>query len=106
MMSVTLERKSSWISTTAAQLAMAAIVTYQVLLVVLIFLGPDLNSSWHGISEWAIGPCGWIMSGAFLLSALSYATLFLMLNSQLRATLGRIGVIGATGVGLFTGGSP
>ena len=49
------------------------------------------------------------MSGAFLISAASYAGLFLMLKSQLRGALGRIGlgilmvcVIGATGVGLFT----
>lgn len=96
------------ISTTAARLAIGAIVTYQVLLIVLIFLRPDLDPSWHTISEWAIGPYGWVMSGAFLLSALSYAALFVMLKSQLRGAMGRIGLvmllvcaIGATGVGIF-----
>jgi len=97
------------IPTTAARLAMGAIVFYQILLIVLIFLRPDLAPSWHTISEWAIGPYGWIMSGAFLISALSYAALFVMLRSQLRGAMGRIGlalllicVIGATGVGIFT----
>jgi hypothetical protein len=49
------------------------------------------------------------LSGAFLISALSYAALFLMLRSQLHGSLGRmelgillICVIGATGVGIFT----
>lgn len=109
MTSTTLEGTSGAISTTAARLATGAIVSYQVLLVVLILLRPDLEPSWHTISEWAIGPYGWIMSGGFLLSALSYAALFVMLRSQLQGTIGRIGlgillicVIGATGVGIFT----
>lgn len=96
------------ISTIAARLAIASIVAYQLLLVVLIVLRPDLDPSWHTISEWAIGPHGWMMSGAFLISAVSYATLFAMLRSQLRGTMGRIGlgillicVTGAIGVGLF-----
>ncbi len=49
------------------------------------------------------------MSGAFLISALSYAALFVMLISQVQGTMGRIGVgillicvTGAFGVGVFT----
>jgi len=97
------------ISLTAARVAIGAIVGYQVILIALIFIRPDLDPSWHTISEWAIGPHGWIMSAAFLISALSYAALFAMLRSQLRGTMGRIGlgillicVIGAFGVGIFT----
>lgn len=100
---------SEVISTRAAKLAIVAIVFYQILLIVLIFLRADLAPSWHTISEWAIGPYGWIMSGAFLISALSYAALFVMLKSQLHGRLGRVGLgllvicgIGATGVGIFT----
>jgi hypothetical membrane protein len=96
------------ISTSAARLAIVAIVSYQILLIALIFLRPDLAPSWHTISEWAIGPYGWIMSGAFLISALSYAVLFVMLKSQIHGSLGRMGlgillicVIDATGVGIF-----
>lgn len=109
MTSHTLPNTSAAISTRAARLAIAAIVTYHVLLIALIRIRPDLDPAWHTISEWAIGPYGWIMSGAFLISAASYAALFVMLKSQLQGTMGRIGlgillicVIGATGVGLFT----
>ena len=97
------------ISTRAARLAIVAIVSYQLLLIALIFLRPDLAPSWHTISEWAIGPYGWLMSTAFLISALSYAALFLVLRSQVHGILGRIGLgilltcaIGAIGVGIFT----
>jgi hypothetical membrane protein len=109
MASIALASTSVAISTRAARLAIAAIATYQVLLIGLIFLRPDLDPSWHTISEWAIGPHGWIMSAAFLISALSYAALLLMLRSQLRGILGRTGLsilvicaIGAAGVGIFT----
>jgi hypothetical protein len=73
MTSTAVANSIATISTTAARLAMGAIVSYQILLIVLIFLRPDLDPSWHTISEWAIGQHGWIMSGAFLISALSYA---------------------------------
>ena len=108
MTSITLNDTSHTISSGAARLAMAAIISYQSLLIVLIFLRPDLAPSWHTISEWAIGPYGWLMSGTFLLSAMSYAALFLLLKSQVQGVWGRIGlgillvcVIGATGVGTF-----
>jgi hypothetical membrane protein len=100
---------SAAISTRAAWLAIAAIVSYQALLILLIALRPDLDPSWHTISEWAIGPHGWVMSAAFLVSAASYFALAVMLRSQLRGALGRIGwglllvcVLGAFGVGVFT----
>jgi Protein of unknown function (DUF998) len=109
MTSTTLEGMSGAFSIRAARLAIVAIVLYQILLIALIFLRPDLAPSWHTISEWAIGPYGWIMSGAFLISAMSYAALFVMLKPQLHGSLGRIGlgiflmcVIGATGVGICT----
>jgi hypothetical protein len=109
MASTALRIQSSPISTAAARLAMTGTVTYQALLIMLIFLRPDLAPSWHTISEWAIGRYGWIMSGAFMISALSYAALVAMLRSQLRGRLGRIGlylllvcVIGAAGAGTFT----
>ncbi len=109
MTSSALANTPAAISTTAARIAMGAIIAYQILLVVLIFLRPDLNPSWHTISEWAIGPHGWMMSGAFLISAVSYATLFGMLRHQLHGAIGRIGlglllicVIGAFGVSIFT----
>ncbi len=109
MTSAALTRTSAAISTRAERLAVVAIVSYQILLIALIFLRPDLAPSWHAVSEWAIGPHGWMMSDAFLISAKSYAALFVMLKSQLHGSLGRMGlgillicVIGAAGVGIFT----
>lgn len=108
MTSITASDTSRTISTGAARVAVAAIILYQLLSIVLIFLRPDLAPSWHTISEWAIGNYGWVMSGAFLVSALSYAALFLLLKSQLSGALGCVGLgillicaIGATGVGIF-----
>jgi len=69
------------ISLTAARLSIAAVITYQLTLIALIFIRPDLDPSWHTLSEWAIGPYGWIMSMAFLVSAVSYAALFVALRS-------------------------
>ncbi|MGA7299851.1 MAG: DUF998 domain-containing protein, partial [Candidatus Sulfotelmatobacter sp.] len=109
MTSAAVASTSRAISVRAARLAIVAITSYQVLLIVLIFLRPDLAPSWHTISEWAIGPYGWIMSGAFLISAMSYAALFVMLKAQLHGNLGRVAlgllllcVIGAAGVGICT----
>jgi len=109
MASTAVANPSAAISIAAARLAIGAIVLYQILLIGLIFLRPELDPSWHTISEWAIGPYGWMMSGAFLISATSYSALYVMLRPQLHGSLGRIGlgmllvcVIGATGVGIFT----
>jgi len=93
MTSAAVTSASAAISIRAAWLAIVAITSYQALLITLISLRPDhLAPSWHTISEWAIGPYGWIMSGAFLISALSYAALFGMLKSQLHGILGRMGL--------------
>ena len=51
-----LEGKSEAISTRAPRMAIAAIVSYQIRLIALIFLRPGLAPSGHTISEWAIGP--------------------------------------------------
>ena len=97
------------ISVIAARLAISLIITYQLILIALIFIRPDLDPSWHTISEWGIGRHGWIMSVAFIISALSYAALWTMLKSQIRGLTGKIGitllficVIGTIGVGIFT----
>jgi hypothetical protein len=94
------------ISKTAGDVAIAAIAAYQVLLIILILLRPDLDPSWHTISEWAYGRYGWMMSVGFLLSALSYGALFVMLWPHATGALSRIGLvllaiccIGALGVG-------
>jgi Protein of unknown function (DUF998) len=80
------------ISRTAALLAFAGAFTFAVLLVALHFIKPELDPSWHFISEYAIGRYGWVMVLAFLSLAISYVSLFVATRSQLRTIGGRIGL--------------
>jgi Protein of unknown function (DUF998) len=64
-----------------------------VLLAALHFIKPELDPSWHFISEYAIGDYGWIMVLAFLSLALGYVSLFVAIRSQLRTIVGRIGLV-------------
>jgi hypothetical protein len=92
-----------------AKLSILAVLIYQGILLAGIFIRPDLDPSWHTISEWAIGPYGWLMSAGFMISSVSYGALFLWLKSQTKSIAGYIGlgilaicVVGTFGVGLFT----
>jgi hypothetical protein len=80
------------VSRTAALLSFAGAATFVVLLAALHFIKPELDPSWHFISEYAIGEYGWIMVLAFLSLALSYVSLFVAIRSQLRTIGGRIGL--------------
>jgi len=97
------------ISPTAARLSILTIIIYQVLMVALIFIRPEIDPSRQPISEYAIGRLGWIMVLAFLSSAVSYGSLFVAIRSQVRGLWGTLGlgllaicVIGTAGVGIFT----
>ena len=61
-------------------------------LLVLHFIKPELEPSWHFISEYQIGKFGWMMSLAFLSLAVSCTTLSVALWSQLNF-MGRIGLL-------------
>jgi hypothetical protein len=80
------------VSRTAASLSFAGAATFAVLLAALHFIKPELDPSWHFISEYAIGEYGWIMVLAFFALALSYVTLFIAIRTQLRTIGGRIGL--------------
>lgn len=79
-------------SLTATRLSMATDITFQALLVALLFIRPELDPSWQPISEYAIGRFGWIMVLAFLVSAMGYAALFVALKSQVSTIAGGIGL--------------
>lgn len=96
------------ISIPAARLAIAAVIIYQLLLIALIFIRPDLDPYWHPISEWALGRHGWIMVMAFLISAMSYSCLLVSVKREIKNVRGKIGlvllflcIIGTVGVGVF-----
>jgi hypothetical protein len=100
--------KSSTIAN-LAKLSITAVLIYQGILLAGIFIRPDLDPSWHTISEWAIGRYGWMMSAGFMISSVSYCALSLWLKNQTKGIAGYIGlgilaicVVGTFGVGLFT----
>jgi len=80
------------ISRTAALLSFAGAATFVLLLAALHFIKPELDPSWHFISEYAIGDYGWMMVLAFLSLTLSYVSLVVAIRSQLRTIAGRIGL--------------
>jgi Protein of unknown function (DUF998) len=97
------------ISLTAARLTLVASAAFLVLLAVLHLIKPELDPSWHFISEYAIGDYGWIMTLAFLSLAFSCASLAVALWSQTNGIVGKIGLalllISAAGMaiaGIFT----
>ncbi len=103
-----ISRSRGRLSILAARVSIAAVITYHVLLFTLIFLRPDLDPSWHTISEWVIGPYGWLMVLAFITSAVSYGSLFVAIRQEVRGLSGKIGAgilficaIGTFGVGVF-----
>jgi hypothetical protein len=77
----------------AARLSLASAATFVVLLVALHFVRPELDPSWHFISEYAIGRLGWMIVLAFLSLAIGYFGLFVALRSQLRTIVGRFGLV-------------
>lgn len=96
-------------SQTAARLSLAGAAMFVVLLAALHLIKPELDPSWHFISEYAIGRHGWVMVLAFGSLAFSYVMLTVALRSQLRTLWGRIGLalllVSAAGLalaGIFT----
>ncbi|HEX5995333.1 MAG TPA: DUF998 domain-containing protein [Jiangellales bacterium] len=95
-------------SSMAARLAIAAIAMYQVLLLAVIFIKPDVDPTRKPVSEYAIGRYGWVMVLAFLTAAVSYGCLFVAVRGLVRGVAGRAGlailglcVLGTVGVGVF-----
>jgi hypothetical protein len=77
---------------TAARVSFAAAAAFAILLVALHLVKPELDPSWHFISEYAVGRLGWLMVLAFLSLAVGYVSLFAALRSQLRTLAGRVGL--------------
>ncbi len=60
----------------AALVAITAILAYQALSVAAVVANPQGNPLTRQLSEYALGPQGWLQVAAFLASAFSYAALF------------------------------
>jgi hypothetical protein len=76
----------------AATASRVAVVLFHVLLFAMILVRPDIDPYWHTISEYAIGPWGWLMQLAFLTAALSYGLLVVYLWPRVTTTLGYAGL--------------
>lgn len=81
-------------------------MTFLFALALLHVLEPELDPSWHMISEYELGAYGWLMTLAFLSLSLSYAALFVAVRPHVRTLAGRVGLalllLGI--VGTFMGG--
>jgi hypothetical protein len=76
--------------------------TFLVILVLLHVVRPDLDPSWRFISEYELGPHGWLMHVAFIGLATGTASVALAVVSQARSIAGYLGIalllISATGM--------
>jgi Protein of unknown function (DUF998) len=61
-------------------------------LAILHLVRPDLEPSSHMISEYAIGPHGYLMTLSFAAFAISSVSLFVALLRSARGVLGRVGL--------------
>lgn len=92
----------------AAQLALTFAITFVVLIAALHAVRPDLTLRAHVLSEYALGPTGWLMALAFFALSASLAALLVALWQRLsgwHGVVGRIALamaaLGAAMGGLF-----
>src|SRR5579863_5352549 len=76
----------------AAFVATVGTGIFLVILVVLHVLRPDLDPSWRFISEYELGPQGWLMHVAFISLAVGTTGVALAVVSQARNIAGYLGV--------------
>lgn len=84
---------------TARRLAVTAALTsiicgaaFAALLGVLHLIEPEYDPAWRFISEYALGPSGWMMTLAFFAIAGNLAGAAIVAATQLKGVIGRIGV--------------
>jgi hypothetical protein len=85
---------------TAAIVAIVAAGTAAAALLLLHLLRPDLDPTWRFVSEYALGPLGFVMTLAFLAIAAASAALVVVMWGQARTVTGRIGAVLAAISGL------
>ena len=76
--------------TLAARLSIASGVLFVLLLASLHMLEPEFDPTWRFVSEYALGPFGWMMHLAFFLLATSLASTAVALFSYVRSSEGKI----------------
>ena len=93
-------------SRTLVPISMALSIAFLTLLFLLHFLAPEFDPSWRMISEYEIGPYGWMMRVAFFCWGGSVLALLAALRPYLRTRSGKTGFwwLAVIGVALFGAG--
>jgi hypothetical protein len=76
----------------AARVSFVTTAASLLLLVALHVLRPDLSPVWNMVSQYAIGPFGWVQTLVFLTLAISCLSLFVAIRTQVRTRGGKIGL--------------
>jgi len=102
---VIIDRKAKW-SRPAAQASTFGATLFLLLLAMMHLLRVDLDPSWHFISEYGVGPLGWLMQAAFLAFAIAHFALAVALSCWAVGRVGKIGLVMiiVAGLGLLLGG--
>ena len=85
-------RPLSAFSVKAARVSLITAASFLVLLAAMHILEPEFDPSWRFISDYELGSYGWLMQLAFLLLAVSAASLFVAVRSQIKTVGGYIGL--------------
>lgn len=86
-------RPVSTFETKAARVSLASGVLFVLILASLHLLEPEFHPTWRFISEYTLGRFGWLMPLAFVALALSLASAEAVIFSQVRTTVGYIGLV-------------
>ena len=81
------------ISMIAARVSLAMATLFSAILVAMHVLRPDLDPSWRFISEYELGPFGWLMRVAFFALAASCASLCIAVFPYSRTVRGWLGML-------------
>jgi hypothetical protein len=85
--------KNTAVSAIAAKVAVASSSLFLAVLAALHVVRPDLEPSTHMISEYAVGPAGWLMGVAFFALAGGFAALVFALAPFATRPFGRVGLV-------------
>lgn len=88
----TITRSPAQTATGAARIAIAGALVSALSLAALHGVRADLDPAWHVVSEYAVGPHGWVMAVCFASLAVACAGLLAALLGEVRTLGGRIGL--------------
>jgi uncharacterized membrane protein len=70
------------LSSRSARLSIVAIIVFQIILILLVFVRPDLELSCHAVIEWTLGPHEWNVALRFAPAGADCGSLFVAIKSQ------------------------